>query len=63
MIDRTHRLSVTRQARLLALSRASVYYVPQAVSDDDLALMRRIDELHLSRKLAAITLHLWKTMS
>lgn len=47
MIDRTHRLSVTRQARLLALSRASVYYRPKPVSDADLALMRRIDELHL----------------
>lgn len=47
MIDRTHRLSVTRQARLLALSRASVYYVPQPVSERDLTLMRRIDELHL----------------
>jgi putative transposase len=47
MIDRTHRLSVTRQARLLALSRASVYYVPTPVSEADLALMRRIDELHL----------------
>jgi len=47
MIDRTHRLSVTRQARLLALSRASVYYVPRPARDADLALMRRIDELHL----------------
>jgi len=47
MIDRTHRLSITRQARLLALSRASVYYVPRPASDVDLALMRRIDELHL----------------
>jgi putative transposase len=47
MIDRMHALSVTRQARLLALSRASVYYVPQPVSDAELALMRRIDELHL----------------
>src|SRR5438045_3339510 len=47
MIDRRHRLSVTRQARLLALSRASVYYRPRPVSHADLALMRRIDELHL----------------
>lgn len=47
MIDRTHPLSVTRQAQLLALSRASVYYVPHPVSAAELALMRRIDELHL----------------
>lgn len=47
MIDRTHALSVTRQARLLGLSRASVYYQRRPVPAADLALMRRIDELHL----------------
>ena len=47
MIDRKHRLSVTRQAQLLGLSRGSVYYVPQPVGSADLALMRRLDELHL----------------
>jgi putative transposase len=47
MIDREHPLSVTRQAKLLDISRGSVYYLPRAVSAADLALMRRIDELHL----------------
>jgi putative transposase len=47
MIDREHSLSVTRQAQLLDISRGSVYYLPRAVSAADLALMRRIDELHL----------------
>ncbi len=47
MIDRSHDLSVTRQAKLLGISRGSVYYLPRPVSDADLALMRRIDELHL----------------
>jgi putative transposase len=47
MIDRDHDLPITRQAELLAISRGSVYYLPRAVSDADLALMRRIDELHL----------------
>ena len=47
MIDREHVLSITRQARLLDISRGSVYYLPRPVSDADLALMRRIDELHL----------------
>ncbi|MGD0288841.1 MAG: IS3 family transposase [Candidatus Binataceae bacterium] len=47
MIDRKHRLSVTRQASLLGLSRGSVYYLPQPTSAADLALMRRLDELHL----------------
>jgi hypothetical protein len=47
MIDREHELAVTRQAKLLGISRGSVYYLPQPVSAADLALMRRLDELHL----------------
>lgn len=47
MIDRDHPLSVTRQAKLLDISRGAVYYRPRTTSDADLALMRRIDELHL----------------
>lgn len=52
MIDRHHRLSVTRQAGLLGLSRASVYYTPRPVPAGDLTLMRRIDELHLELPFA-----------
>ncbi len=52
MIDREHVLPVTRQAQLLNLSRSSVYYQPVAVSESDLALMRRIDELHLDHPFA-----------
>jgi putative transposase len=57
MIDGGSRVTVTRQAELLDLSRSSVYYTPRALSDRDLRLMRRLDELHLqlpfygSRKL------------
>jgi len=47
MIDRNHRLALTKQAALLGISRGSVYYEPAPVSDADLALMRRLDELHL----------------
>ena len=47
MIDREHPLSVARQAKLLDISRGAVYYRPRPISDADLALMRRIDELHL----------------
>jgi putative transposase len=47
MIDRDHKLSITRQAELLDISRGTVYYLPQPVSSADLALMRKIDELHL----------------
>ncbi|MFS2325067.1 IS3 family transposase [Brucella sp. H1_1004] len=52
MIDRAHKLSVARQAKLLGFSRSSVYYSPRPVSDGDLALMRRIDELHLEYPFA-----------
>ena len=47
MIDRSHDLSITRQATVLNISRGSVYYKPRPVSAGDLAIMRRIDELHL----------------
>ncbi len=47
MIDPQHDLPITQQARLLGLSRASVYYTPRAVADADLAVMRRLDALHL----------------
>lgn len=47
MIDRKHDLPITRQVKLLGISRGTVYYLPRPVSDADLALMRRIDELHL----------------
>lgn len=49
MIDRTHKLSLTRQATLVGISRSAVYYQAVAVSERDLALMRRIDELHLEQ--------------
>jgi putative transposase len=47
MIVKTHPLPVKRQAELLAISRANVYYLPAPTSEKDLALMRAIDELHL----------------
>ena len=47
MIDRSDKLPVTRQCQILALSRSSAYYTPKPVPESDLALMRRIDELHL----------------
>ena len=47
MINRAHALPVVRQCQLLALSRSTAYYQPTPVSVADLALMRRIDALHL----------------
>ena len=52
MIDREHELPVMRQAELLRLSRSSVYYQPRPVPAAELALMRRIDELHLEHPFA-----------
>ncbi len=52
MIDRTHGLSLTQQARTVGISRGSVYYLPRPVSAADLALMRRIDQLHLDYPFA-----------
>jgi putative transposase len=52
MIDRSHDLSVARQAELLDISRGSVYYLPRPTPLSDLALMRRIDELHLDYPFA-----------
>ena len=47
MIDRSHGLPLTRQAEVLNLSRSSIYYLPRPMSPTTLAIMRRIDELHL----------------
>jgi putative transposase len=47
MIDREHDLPITKQAEVLEISRGSVYYLPHAVSCTDLAIMRRLDQLHL----------------
>lgn len=47
MIDRSHDLPITRQAQVLKISRSGVYYLPRAISAADLAIMRRIDQLHL----------------
>ena len=47
MIDRANVLPLTRQASLLRLSRSRVYYLPRPVPLARLAIMHRIDALHL----------------
>jgi putative transposase len=47
MIDRQHDLPITKQAEVLCISRGSVYYLPRPVPETDLAIMRRLDRLHL----------------
>ena len=64
MIRRDHpELSLSRQCRLLSISRSSLYQAPQGESAENLELMRRIDELFLkypfygSRQMVR---HLWR---
>ena len=52
MIDRSHDLSLSRQAKALGVSRGAVYYKPRPVSAEDLKIMRRLDELHLDYPFA-----------
>jgi hypothetical protein len=47
MIDREHDLAITKQVEALNISRGSVYYLPRSVPEADLAIMRRLDRLHL----------------
>jgi putative transposase len=47
MIDRGHDLPISTQAEVLRISRGSVYYLPRPVPEADLAIMRRLDRLHL----------------
>ena len=51
MIDRTHPLSVSRQAQLLNISRGAVYYLPKPTSQSDLVLMNAIDKLAIAGAL------------
>ena len=48
MMRRDHpALSLSRQCKVLSISRSSFYYAPKGESPENLALMRRIDELFL----------------
>ena len=52
MIDREHNLPLVRQVELLRLSRSTLYYEPRPMPAADLAIMRRIDALHLDYPFA-----------
>jgi putative transposase len=49
MIDKKHELPVTRQCELLNISRSSVYYEPVPVPEEEVRVMRELDEIHLLR--------------
>ena len=46
-IHTAHELPKTRRCELLEVARSSAYYRPTPISDDDLRMMRVIDEIHL----------------
>jgi putative transposase len=48
-VDGAPELSIRRQCELLGISRSGFYYEPCPESEENLALMRRLDELHLER--------------
>jgi putative transposase len=52
MIDPEHELPISKQTKILQISRSSAYYKPRPVPEADLWLMRRIDELHLNYPFA-----------
>ena len=52
MIDRRHDLAIVRPCQALGLARSTAYSSPKPVSPADLALMRRIDALHLQPPFA-----------
>jgi len=47
MLARGHSLPLVRQCELLGVARSTFYHQPQPVGAADLALMRRLDEIHL----------------
>jgi len=47
MISPEHKLSIVKQAEALRISRSSVYYTPPPLSEAELWVMRKLDELHL----------------
>lgn len=47
MISPEHELPVVRQCKLIALAPSTFYYKPETISEADLKIMLRVDELHL----------------
>jgi putative transposase len=52
MIDRKHALPISQQAKALRLSRGSIYYKPAPVSEHELGVMHRLDQLHVAHPFA-----------
>lgn len=52
MIDRQHKLPIASQCKILSLSRSTAYYREKELTEEDLMLMRHLDELHLNYPFA-----------
>ena len=48
-IHENHALTKTRRCELLDVARSTAYYRPEPLGEQDLALMRLIDEIHLHK--------------
>lgn len=54
MINRNSELSLVKQCRALDIARSGIYYEPKPVSENELALMRMIDEIHIAKPYLGI---------
>lgn len=52
MIDRSHGLSLTGQAKLMRISRGSIYYRSKPPCNDQVQLMHNMDVLHAAHPFA-----------
>ena len=49
IVDKSHKIPITRQCQILELNRSSFYYRARQVSESELELMRLLDQLHIKR--------------
>lgn len=47
LVESCDELSIRRQCELIGISRSGFYYQPVVESQENLALMRRLDEMHM----------------
>ena len=53
-IHAAHKLPKRRRCELLEVARSTAYYRPTPISEDDLRLMRLIDETHLELRFTEV---------
>lgn len=60
LVERSTRLSLRQQCELLGLARSSLYYEVRPETEENLALMRRLDELHLEKPVFGSRRMVWQ---